>query len=179
MPKSELTVKIENFLLSQRSMGSLLCQEVMVNKPPVYSGGAAKLVDVLRYKKAEDEFTCYEIKISKSDFKSKNGHNFVGHKNYYVVPSIMKDFVKDQVKGKNIGVIIYPTMGVSKHCKRNEITETQYNLLMLNLAKAFNRERSKYYWEYVNARQKIHNLEYKLENMKVEESVQHIREEEL
>lgn len=26
--------------------------------------------------------TCFEIKITKSDFKSENGHNFVGNKNY-------------------------------------------------------------------------------------------------
>jgi hypothetical protein len=29
---------------------------------------------------------CFEIKITKSDFKSKNGHNFVGNLNYYVIP---------------------------------------------------------------------------------------------
>ena len=30
--------------------------------------------------------TCFEIKISKEDFKSPNGHNFHGHHNYYVMP---------------------------------------------------------------------------------------------
>ena len=29
--------------------------------------------------------TCYEIKISISDFKSLHGHNMVGDKNYYVI----------------------------------------------------------------------------------------------
>lgn len=32
------------------------------------------------------DFYCYEIKSSKEDFKSKNGHNFVGDLNYYVIP---------------------------------------------------------------------------------------------
>lgn len=31
-------------------------------------------------------FTCYEVKSCKADFKSKNGHNFIGDKNYYVMP---------------------------------------------------------------------------------------------
>ena len=35
--------------------------------------------------------TCFECKTSLSDFKSKNGHNFHGNRNYYVVP---KDLVK-------------------------------------------------------------------------------------
>jgi hypothetical protein len=32
------------------------------------------------------DFYCYEIKSSVEDFKSKNGHNFIGDYNYYVMP---------------------------------------------------------------------------------------------
>lgn len=32
------------------------------------------------------DFSCYEIKSSVDDFHSKNGHNFIGDKNYYVMP---------------------------------------------------------------------------------------------
>ena len=58
---------------------------------------------------------CYEIKISKADFKSKNGHNFVGNVNYYVVPNSLYHEVKDLVP-EGIGVIVffqdsqYPTL---------------------------------------------------------------------
>lgn len=31
-------------------------------------------------------FKCFEVKSCKADFKSKNGHNFIGDKNYYVMP---------------------------------------------------------------------------------------------
>lgn len=50
--------------------------------------------------------TCYECKISVSDFKSKNGHNFHGNKNYYVVP---KDIAKDilPLLPPGIGLIQY------------------------------------------------------------------------
>lgn len=35
--------------------------------------------------------TCFEVKITVSDFKSENGHNFHGNENYYAVP---KEIVK-------------------------------------------------------------------------------------
>lgn len=32
------------------------------------------------------DFYCYEIKSSVEDFRSKNGHNFIGDFNYYIMP---------------------------------------------------------------------------------------------
>ena len=32
------------------------------------------------------DFYCYELKSSVEDFRSKNGHNFIGDYNYYVMP---------------------------------------------------------------------------------------------
>ena len=32
------------------------------------------------------DFYCYEVKSSVEDFRSKNGHNFIGDYNYYVMP---------------------------------------------------------------------------------------------
>jgi len=52
------------------------------------------------------EYTCFEIKISLSDFKSKNGHNFIGNYNYYVIPDYMYDKVKNNIP-EQIGVLIY------------------------------------------------------------------------
>lgn len=49
---------------------------------------------------------CYEIKISKADFKSKHGHNFVGNANYYVMPKALYEEVKELIP-KDIGVILY------------------------------------------------------------------------
>lgn len=57
--------------------------------------------------------TCYEIKISLSDFKSKNGHNFVGNRNYYVIPSYLYLKIKDLVPEK-IGVIVVYTEGTQQ-----------------------------------------------------------------
>lgn len=52
--------------------------------------------------------SCYEIKISFSDFKSKNGHNFVGDCNYYVVPEkLYEEKIKNKVYLRGIGLIVY------------------------------------------------------------------------
>lgn len=50
--------------------------------------------------------TCYECKITVADFKSKNGHNFHGNKNYYVVPKEIFDSIKEFVPD-DIGIIVY------------------------------------------------------------------------
>lgn len=48
---------------------------------------------------------CYELKVSKSDFHSKNGHNFYGNFNYYVIPVELFEKIKDEIP-KDIGVLI-------------------------------------------------------------------------
>lgn len=50
--------------------------------------------------------TCFEVKITLSDFKSKNGHNFHGNENYYCVP---KDLVPkiEALVPDNIGILAY------------------------------------------------------------------------
>lgn len=50
--------------------------------------------------------TCYECKITLSDFKSKNGHNFHGNKNFYVVPKELVEKIKPLVPD-GIGIISY------------------------------------------------------------------------
>jgi hypothetical protein len=49
---------------------------------------------------------CYEIKISKNDFASKNGHNFMGNLNYYVMPLQLYHQVKEKIP-EEVGVICY------------------------------------------------------------------------
>lgn len=80
--------------------------------------------------------TCFEMKISKNDFKSKNGHNFIGNHNYYVVPKELYEKIKDLVKD-DIGIIVYYPSGQlikKKECKFKEIdtgikTQLLYNSL--------------------------------------------------
>lgn len=77
--------------------------------------------------------TCYEVKISVSDFKSKNGHNFWGNKNYYAVDSRIYESIKS-LAPDDIGIIVYyektDTMRIKKECAYKEISfETKTQLL--------------------------------------------------
>lgn len=59
-----------------------------------YATSKAVRVDFMKFKPANNtvsgiekgDFYCYEVKSSTDDFHSKNGHNFIGDFNYYVMP---------------------------------------------------------------------------------------------
>lgn len=59
-----------------------------------YATGKAIRVDFMQFKPLNNtvsgiekgDFYCYEVKSSVEDFHSKNGHNFIGDYNYYVMP---------------------------------------------------------------------------------------------
>lgn len=76
--------------------------------------------------------TCFECKITLADFKSKNGHNFHGNRNYYVVP---KELVKkiESLVSPDIGILQYTEKGglrLYRECEFKVITnKMKWNLL--------------------------------------------------
>jgi len=81
--------------------------------------------------------TCFEIKITKSDFKSKNGHNFAGNFNYYVIPKELYEEIKELVP-ENIGVILYyghNFLKIKKESKFKEIQMEDLNRYLYNAMK--------------------------------------------
>jgi hypothetical protein len=50
--------------------------------------------------------TCFEVKITYSDFKSENGHNFHGNENYYCVPKDLAPRIAGEVPA-DIGILAY------------------------------------------------------------------------
>lgn len=78
-----------------------------------YATSAAIRVDYMRFKPLNNtvsgiekgDFYCYEIKSSVEDFHSKNGHNFIGDLNYYVMPEDVFRVVKDNIP-YSVGVLI-------------------------------------------------------------------------
>lgn len=69
--------------------------------------------------------TCFECKISLTDFKSPHGHNFCGNRNYYVVPKDLAQTIKDFVPD-DIGIIAYygnNRLRKIKECKYQEISD--------------------------------------------------------
>lgn len=70
-------------------------------------------VDYMRFKPINNtvsgiekgDFYCYEVKSCVADFRSKNGHNFIGDYNYYVMPKEVYEEVKNLIP-YNIGVYV-------------------------------------------------------------------------
>ena len=151
MGKSDTTKKIESdFIRNERNRQLRYCsQEVSIDfKQYNYS----RFVDILVYDGIDDIFIPHEVKISKSDFNSKSGHNFVGDKNYYIVPTELVEYAREKTKwDKHIGVIEAELVRnrywftVRKHSKnsKNKIDFAMRSLLMFNLMKALYREKSK------------------------------------
>lgn len=55
------------------------------------------------------DFYCYEVKSSVEDFHSKNGHNFIGDLNYYIMPEEVFAAVSNEIP-YSVGVYC-PTTG--------------------------------------------------------------------
>lgn len=76
------------------------------------------------------DFYCYEIKSCREDFKSKNGHNFIGDFNYYVIPAELYNELSSELP-YGIGVYTY-----------NEESSMRDKLTNARKAKRKNRNRS-------------------------------------
>lgn len=71
-----------------------------------YSTTAAGRVDFMRFKPVNNsvsgiekgDFYCFEVKSSVNDFHSKNGHNFLGDFNYYVMPENVFDIQLEELR---------------------------------------------------------------------------------
>lgn len=93
------------------------------------------------------DFYCYEIKSCIDDFKSKNGHNFIGDFNYYV----MTDELYKQVMGEipyGVGVYTPYTFGglhIEKKAKRKDRSRPVSEMLLMmfrSCNRDVNKERS-------------------------------------
>ena len=76
---------------------------------------------------------CFEIKISKTDFHSNHGHNFVGNLNYYVMPYELYKEVRSEVPD-DIGCITYHSKDINEIGKLRHQEPSRYvNLFDNNL----------------------------------------------
>lgn len=67
--------------------------------------------------------TCFELKVTKSDFHSNARLSFIGNKNYYVMPEKLYEQVKDEIP-PNIGVLVplgNRDLRFVKKCKSHEM----------------------------------------------------------
>lgn len=173
--KTELTEKIEQAIYKETIGKALGCFEVTIG----WFGKGRVDYMTMDFK---DIFRCYEVKISKSDFHSEHGHNFVGNYNYYVMPKELYIEVKDEVP-KEIGV--YGSyeykdrilLELLKKPKKQEL-KVEMDILKNSMIRSLSREVTKFYntcdEKYINKlKKRIDKLEksYKeSENRRIESS---------
>lgn len=80
--------------------------------------------------------TCYECKISKSDFLSGYGKNFYGNRNYFVVPKELAPQIEKQVP-KHIGILIWngTTLRTYRECQWKNVDDKTKQMLLYNALK--------------------------------------------
>jgi len=95
--------------------------------------------------------TCFEVKITVSDFKSENGHNFHGNLNYYVVPVDIYESILPLVK-YGIGIIAYyPKSGHMVEKRKSERRELSTELYAQLLYDALRKWVDAVWYEYDHA----------------------------
>lgn len=135
MAKTNLTKELEHAIMKEKS-DCFGCLEVTIGW---YGEGRVDFMTM----DCKEIFRCFEIKISKSDFRSKHGHNFVGHFNYYVLPEELYKEVKDEIP-KAVGVYTWngACLSLSKRPKKQELT-VDINVLKNSLIRSLYRDACK------------------------------------
>lgn len=92
------------------------------------------------------DFYCYEVKSCVADFNSKNGHNFIGDFNYYVMQRELYEQVKDKIP-YNVGVLVpasthFGSLESAKNAKRMDRKRPICEMLLMMFRSA-NRDKLK------------------------------------
>lgn len=106
-----------------------------------YATGKAIRVDYMRFEPVNNsisgiekgDFYCYEIKSSVADFLSKNGHNFIGDFNYYVMPEDVAESVKGQIP-YDVGILVPDRWGglwIEKKARRKNRSRPVSEMLLM------------------------------------------------
>ena len=134
MPKTKETLDLENLLFEYNRFNGFFC----IFECTIGFGGGGR-VDCI----AIDTRSCiraYELKVTKSDFHSKHGHNFVGNLNYYVMPYKLYEEVKHEIPA-GIGVMCpnggTTALSIVKKSKKVEIKQPLYKMELYMIRSLF------------------------------------------
>lgn len=87
MNKTKLTKDIEKALVEKYCSNKFKTYYGAIEVPcNNWSGKGKNNLDFATYSPRDQGISCYEIKVTKSDFNSNASLSFLGHKNYIVVP---------------------------------------------------------------------------------------------
>lgn len=161
MAKTELTKQLEKAIIKETSKW-FGCLEVTIG----WYG--KQRVDFMTMD-SKEIFRCYELKISKSDFNSNHGHNFVGHYNYYVMPKELYEKVKEEIP-KHIGTYILDSnsLRLIKKPKKQELIK-DIEILKNSMIRSLYRDVCKFYNQSEECildyyKRRINRLEKELRN---------------
>ncbi|MDN6639836.1 MAG: hypothetical protein L0L10_03555 [Tetragenococcus sp.] len=101
--KTSLTSQMEESLYYYiRENGAVAVEEVTM---PEEQG----IVDTLSCRLDNEqhfEWRCYELKVTKADFRSQAKLSFIGHYNYFVLPETLYNSVKEEIPSY-VGALVY------------------------------------------------------------------------
>lgn len=134
MAKTKETLDLESLLFEYNRFNGFFC----IFECTIGFGGGGR-VDCI----AIDTRSCiraYELKVTKSDFHSKHGHNFVGNLNYYVMPRKLYNEVQNEIPN-GIGVMCpnndNTSLEIIKKSKRVELKQSLHNMELYMIRSLF------------------------------------------
>lgn len=144
--KTALTKKIERQLFDYSGAGGLGVYGAF--EVAIGEGYGNEFVDYITLN-SKGEIRCYEIKITKQDFHSKNKLSFYGDYNYLVMPVTMYKEVEDEIP-YGIGVLLYYNTGLFelvKRPKKKNIPPWQHYMLTHCMVRSLSRLTKKFLTE--------------------------------
>jgi len=101
--KTPLTIELESSLYHYCiEQGGIVVEEVTMPE----DHGIVDTLSCLMKFDGTREWRCYELKVTKADFRSTAKLSFVGHYNYFVLPKNLYEKVKSEIPPE-IGVLVY------------------------------------------------------------------------
>ncbi len=142
--KTDLTMECEKAIYrvsGANGLGVYGCFEVSLG-----AGYGDERVDFMTMD-CEGIFRCYEVKVSKADFRSKAAKSFLGHYNYFVMPADLHDQIKDDNEFKTYmvsGIGLYLVNNGIATCKRKAKKKSGVNFMIPVLMQSMIRSLSRY-----------------------------------
>ena len=142
MAKTELTKIIEQIIINRhrREYG---CPEVSIGFGTAKDGRVDYMV-----MNSKGVFRCYEIKVTKADFRSSCINSFEGHYNYYVMPEWLFNEVAGEIP-EHIGIFVLTSnqrdIVSKKPAKKQNLPSERVLQLTQYLARSLARDANRYY----------------------------------
>lgn len=137
--KNKITKELQDCLFKYTDkQGQFGCFEVTIG----WFG--KERVDYLTYD-TNDQWKCFEIKVSENDFRSKCNNTFIGNYNYYVMPFDLYNKVKNEIP-EEIGVLVknFNTLESIKKAKKQDI-KVDSKTLFQSMIRSMQRDNARYY----------------------------------